>query len=403
MVALGLLAGGCFGGSTDTDSRQAGLHDRAHELAREFLIVDTHIDVPYRMEKKPEDISERTQPGDFDYPRAIAGGLNAAFMSIYVPADKQEVDGLAASYADSLIDMVEGFQEAFPDKFAIASSPAEVRQHADGGLVSLPMGMENGAPIESIDKLHHFYNRGIRYITLTHSRVNQLSDSSYDTTRAWNGLSPFGEEVVAEMNRIGMMVDVSHISDSAFWDVMRVTRAPVIASHSSARRFTPGFERNLDDDMIKGLAENGGVIMINFGSAFLTEESNKKGLANWNAVERYLQERGIPSHSEEGSAYQRQYFADHPAPFADVTDVADHVDHVVALAGVDHVGLGSDYDGVGDSLPTGLKDVSEYPNLVEVLLERGYTEADIEKILGANLLRVWEEVERVSERLQSVN
>jgi membrane dipeptidase len=391
-----LLFAGCAGDEAQRTQSEAGLASKAEELAREFIIVDTHIDVPYRMTENWEDISSATQSGDFDYPRAVAGGLDAAFMSVYIPAKKQGVEGLAAAFADSLIDMVEGFVQNAPDKFAAATTPEQVRANRRSGLISLPMGMENGAPIGDLDDLEHFYNRGIRYITLTHGSVNQISDSSYDTTRTWNGLSPFGEEVVREMNRLGIMVDVSHVTDSAFWDVMRITRAPVIASHSSARRFTPGFERNMSDAMIQALGDNGGVIMINFGSAFLTEESNKVGTARWNAVEAYLKENDIDPVSEEGIAYRERYFADHPAPFADVTDVADHIDHVVGLTSVEQVGLGSDYDGVGDSLPTGLKDVSQYPNLIEVLLQRGYSETDIEKILGGNLLRVWEEVERVA-------
>ena len=321
-------------------------------------------------------------------------------MSIYIPARLQEIDGAAVVFADSMIDLVEAIVKKDPEKFAIAVTAQDVRTHYSAGIISLPMGMENGAPIEDLEKLSHFYDRGIRYITLTHGKVNQISDSSYDTTRTWNGLSPFGEEVVAEMNRLGIMVDISHVSDSAFYDVMRITRAPAIASHSSARHFTPDFERNMSDDMIRELGAGGGVIQINFGSSFLIESANKTGFGNWMAVRRYLEENEIESDSKEGIEYREKYFEEHPSPFADVSDVADHIDHVVELIGIDHVGIGSDYDGVGDSLPTGLKDVAGYPNLIAELLKRGYSDADLEKCFGGNLLRVWERVDAVAAQLK---
>jgi len=398
-LVLSASASGCTQPASDAD-REAERAAHAVNLANNFIIVDTHIDVPYRLNEKWENVSVATEEGDFDYPRAVEGGLNAPFMSIYIPARLQEIDGAAVAFADSMIDMVEGIVENAPEKFAIARSPAEVRTNAGAGIISLPMGMENGAPIEDLKKLSHFYDRGIRYITLTHGKVNQISDSSYDTTRTWNGLSPFGEEVVAEMNRLGIMVDISHVSDSAFYDVMRITRAPAIASHSSARHFTPDFERNMSDDMIRELGAGGGVIQINFGSSFLIESANKTGFGNWMAVRRYLEENEIESDSKEGIEYREKYFEEHPSPFADVSDVADHIDHVVELIGIDHVGIGSDYDGVGDSLPTGLKDVAGYPNLIAELLKRGYSDADLEKCFGGNLLRVWERVDAVAAQLK---
>jgi membrane dipeptidase len=401
LLIISLLLAGCANGTDTAPASEADLAARAEKLAHDFVIVDTHIDVPYRLHEEWADISMATEDGEFDYPRAVEGGLDAAFMSIYVPAEKQEVEGLAATFADSMIDMVESFVIKDPEKFAIATTPTEVRTHHAVGIVSLPMGMENGAPITDMDKLQHFYDRGIRYITLTHGSVNQISDSSYDTTRTWNGLSPFGEEVVEEMNRLGIMVDISHVTDSAFYDVMAITEAPAIASHSSCRYFTPGFERNMSDEMIEALAANGGVIQINFGSSFLSAETREFQDAAWSEIRAYFEENGIDLESEEGRAYIDEYRKQHPYPYADVTDVADHIDHVVELVGIDYVGLGSDYDGVGDSLPTGLKDVSDYPNLVEVLLERGYSDFDIEKILGGNLLRVWEEVEAVAAQKQA--
>ncbi len=398
-----LLAAGCAGGGDAARGNAAGgdeVQARAIELARELIIVDTHIDVPYRLTEQMQDVSARTDGGDFDYPRAVEGGLNAAFMSIYVPASTQEQGG-ARALAEELITMVEGIAAAHPDKFAIARSPAEVRRHFAQGLLSLPLGMENGAPLEGdLANLAHFPRRGIRYITLTHSANNAICDSSYAEQRKWNGLSPFGREVVLEMNRLGVMVDVSHVSDEAFWQVMEVSRAPVIASHSSCRRFTPGFERNMSDEMIVKLAERGGVIQINFGSTFIEEQYNRESIARWFAVGKLLEEHGLTREDAEGRRLAEQYATDHPLQVATLSDVADHFDHVVQLVGVDHVGIGSDYDGVGDSLPTGLEDVSKYPNLIAALLRRGYTDQDIEKLAGANLLRVWSEVDRVAEELQ---
>jgi membrane dipeptidase len=370
---------------------------RAKELAMSSIIVDTHIDVPYRIEEEWVDVSEATEGGDFDYPRAIAGGLNAPFMSIYTPAELQ-TEGGAKELGEKLIDMVNDIAAQSPTKFAMAYSPLDIEKQFSQGLISLALGMENGAPIEDdIANVSHFYDRGIRYITLTHSLSNLISDSSYDDNKQWGGLSEFGVEVVKEMNRLGIMVDVSHISDEAFWDVMDVTSAPAIASHSSARHYTPGWERNMADDMIVRLAENGGLVMINYGSDFLTKAASDYSAARRAAFEKYLEETGQQGDDEVRSRFGEQYEADHGAyPYATLEEVLDHFDHVIKLTSVDHVGIGSDYDGVGDSLPIGLKDVSSYPNLVEGFLRRGYSDEDIRKILGENLLRVWREVEAVA-------
>jgi membrane dipeptidase len=297
--------------------------------------------------------------------------------------------------AEDLINIVDEIARAAPDKFAIALSPADVREHFAGGLMSLPMGMENGSPIEGeLGNIEHFYNLGIRYITLAHGLSNHISDSSYDTNQQWNGLSEFGVEVVNEMNRLGIMIDISHVSDDAFWQVMEVSKVPAIASHSSARHFTPGFERNMSDDMIKRLAESGGVIQINFGSSFITADANEYSAQRRPASQAFLADHPELGYADLAIQFTPQYEAEHgPLPFASIDDVLDHFDHVIALVGVDHVGIGSDYDGVGDSLPIGLKDVAAYPNLIAGLLRRGYSEADIQKILGENLLRVWSEVE----------
>ncbi len=347
-----------------------------------------------------EDISARTPDGNFDYPRAKAGGLNAPFMSIYVPSS-YEMNG-AKQYADRCIDMVEKFARDWPDKFAIARSPADVRAQFRAGLISLPMGMENGAPLEGdLANLTYFHERGIRYITLVHAKDNHICDASFDKERKWNGLSPFGRRVVAEMNRLGIMIDVSHLSDSSFFQVLRLTKAPVIASHSSCRYFTPGWERNMSDDMIRLLAANGGVIQINFGSAFLTDDLQKKWVKEWDEEEAYFSRNERARTDSAASAFVHAYREKNDLGYADISDVVAHIDHVVRLVGADHVGIGSDFDGVGDSLPAGLKDVSDYPNLVYELLKRGYSEEDIRNICGENLLRVWTTVDQIARELQT--
>ena len=384
------------------------LRDYADELAHKFIIVDGHVDLPYRMNvkgfmltKTVEDVSIETE-GNFDYPKSKRGGLDAPFMSIYIPAGYQETGG-AKYFADSLIDMVSRLPVTFPDMFAMANTPEEVGQNFDKGLISLPMGMENGAPIEDdINNVKYFYDRGIRYITLTHSKDNQICDSSYDTAYTWNGLSPFGEDVVREMNKWGIMVDISHVTDSAAFDALSITKAPVIASHSSARKFTPDFHRNMPDELIKAVGENEGVIHINFGSTFLSKESRDKfdkmreDLLNWRT------ENDLTTEDSAYTAYQKQY-AEENDVFEDIQKVADHIDHVVNIAGIDYVAFGSDYDGVGDSLPKGLKDVSTYPSLIEELLKRGYSEEDIEKICYKNTFRVWNKVQEVANQLQSAS
>ena len=374
-------------------SSEASIDARARELARETLILDGHIDVPIRLMQRMEDISGPTERGDFDHPRAVAGGLDAPFMSIYVPA-RMEEEGGAKDFADRLIDTVEAIAAASPDKFVVAHSVADVREAFARGLVALPLGMENGSPLEGdLANLDHFHARGIRYITLCHSRDNHICDSSYDDRHTAGGLTPFGERVVRRMNELGIMIDVSHVSDDAFWDVMELTQVPVIASHSSLRHFTPGFERNMSDDMVRAMAENGGVVQINFGSTFVSDESRLHGERQREKARAWAAEQGLEPGDPKVREYRRQLRASEPMPFADVTDVADHIDRVVELVGVEHVGFGSDFDGVGDTLPTRLKDVSEFPNLIAELLRRGYSEEEIGWIASGNVLRVWETVE----------
>jgi membrane dipeptidase len=357
------------------------------------MLIDTHIDVPYRLEEDWEDVSQATKRGNFDYPRAVKGGLNAPFMSIYIPASLEKTGG---SYllANKLIDSMEALVGRAPDKFAMAYSSSDIERNFKAGKLSLALGMENGSPIEGkLENLTHFYNRGIRYITLAHSESNHIADSSYDIRRPWKGLSPFGEKVVVEMNRLGIMIDISHVSDKAFYKVIELTKAPVIASHSSLRAFVPGFERNMDDEMIKALAKNGGVIQINFGSSFVVSQANQWGL-------QFKAAAKAAGKDSEDKAFEADYKKTHPYPFANVDTVIKHINHVRDLVGIDHVGIGSDFDGVGDSLPDGLKDVSMYPNLIEGMLKAGYSEADIEKVMSGNLLRVLKQVEQTAASMQ---
>ena len=384
---------------------EEGQRSMALSLAHKFIIVDGHVDLPYRMRvkgfmitKEVEDVSVETS-GNFDYPKSKRGGLDAPFMSIYVPSDYQKSGG-AKAFADSLIDMVSRIPIAFPDKFAMAASPDKIQENFDKGLLSLPLGMENGAPIEDdINNVKYFFDRGIRYITLTHSKDNQICDSSYDTTYTWNGVSPFGEEVIKEMNKWGIMIDISHVTDSAAFDALRITKAPVVASHSSCRKFTPEWERNMPDTLIKALAANQGVIHINFGSNFLSKKTQDARQKMTEDLTNYRAENELSADDSAYLAYAKQYAIDNDV-YEDIQTVADHIDHVVNLVGVEYVGFGSDYDGVGDSLPKGLKDVSTYPNLIYELLKRGYTSEDIEKICYKNTFRVWRKVREVANELQ---
>ena len=408
-VTLLLLCAGCDPPKAppDVTTQSAAPHrkpdppsieEQARVMAQSFIIADGHIDLPFRLhmtEKKgPVDVTKATDEGDFDWIRARSGGLDAPFMSIYVPASYQK-DGGAKAFADILIDRVERIVRDAPDKFAIAHSVADVYQSFKSKRVALALGIENGAALEGkLENVVHFHGRGVRYITLTHSKDNDICDSSYDDTRTHKGMSDFGRQVVAEMNRVGIMIDVSHISDDAFWQVMDHTKTPVIASHSSCRHFTPGFERNMSDDMIKRLAAGGGVIMINYGSTFLTKNARAWSDGAKAARVAFMKAEGIEEHhSPEIKTWFESYKRKHPLPYADVTDVADHIEHVIKLVGIEHVGLGSDFDGVGDSLPNGLKNPSDLPNLIAELLRRGVTAADIAKICFINVARVWGKVD----------
>jgi membrane dipeptidase len=379
------------------------LEERAHVLAQDCLILDGHIDVPYRLRAQAEkgamdDVGLATPGGDFDYPRAVAGGLDAPFFSIYTPSEDEAL-GRSKAVADELIDLCDALVARHPDRFGLARSADDVRSIAGDGRIALLYGMENGSPIAGdLVNLEHFYARGVRYITLTHALDNHICDSSYDARHTHGGLSNFGMQVVRRMNELGILIDVSHVSDDVFWQVLELSRAPVIASHSSLRHFVPGFERNMSDEMVRALAEHGGVIQINFGSSFLTAAANLHYVEREQALEAFAATHG-GADSAATRVFAELYERDHPFPYATLADVADHIDRVVALAGVEHVGFGSDFDGVGDSLPVDLKDVSMYPNLIAELLRRGYDEDDLRKICGENVLRVLARAEHVAAEL----
>jgi membrane dipeptidase len=370
----------------------------ARLIAQKYMLVDTHIDVPYRLEEEWADVTGHTEDGDFDYERARRGGLDIPFMSIYTPAES-EAEGESFELANRHIDRVEALVGRAPGKFIIVKTPQEAKNAMKQGLMGLAMGMENGSPLDGkLENISFFKDRGVSYITLTHSLSNHISDSSYDEERQWNGLSPFGKDVVAEMNRKGVMIDISHVSDEAFWQVLEISKVPLIASHSSARHFTLDFERNMSDDMISALAAQGGVIQMNFGSSFLTAQARDWSDKFNEVSEAYLEEYGFEEDGDEAEAFEKRYREEHPFPFATLNDLMAQFKHVIDLVGVEHVGIGSDFDGVGDSLPAGMKDVSAYPNLVEALLKQEYSVADIEAIMGGNLMRVWQQVEAFSKK-----
>ena len=375
----------------------------ADEIAQDSLILDSHIDVPYRLWSQHlegleiDDISGPTN-GDFDFIRARKGGLNVPFFSIYLPASTEE-DGTSHKMANDLIDMVEDIVTLYPEKFLLIKSVDDLSSLTNKNIVGIALGMENGAPIQGdLSRVEYYYDRGIRYITLTHSKTNHISDSSYDENIQWHGLSEFGKTLIEEMNRVGLMIDISHVNDEAFYQAIELSQVPVIASHSSLRHFTPGFERNVDDVMLNKLAEKGGVLQINFGSSFISQRPRDYMDLMNNFLElKFGQSREGVSEEVINEA-RKEFFSKNKYPYATLDEVLDHFDRVINLVGVDHVGIGSDYDGVGDTLPIGLKDVSSYPSLIEGFLERGYSREDIDKILGGNLIRVWKEVEEYANR-----
>jgi len=375
----------------------AQAQDAATRLAQDAIIVDTHIDAPGILMDKWADLGVEAKDREFDHPKSRAGGLDVAFMSIYT-SPKQDADGSAWQVANQMIDGVEALVQRHPGKFAILASPKDAARLIEGGRVLLPMGMENGAPLgDQLANVQFFFDRGVRYITLAHSANNRLADSSYALEKKWNGLSPFGREVVREMNRVGMIVDVSHLGDASAMEAIQLSRVPVIASHSALRHFTPDFERNISDDIAKAVAARGGVIQIPFGTAFIDPASAADTQAHFRAINDFdrnnaaLKAQGQPP--KDRAAFDTAWDAAHPPRASTLVQVLDQIDYGVKLLGIDHVGIGSDFDGVDGDLPPELKTVADFPHLVAGLQARGYKDADIRKILGGNLLRAWGAIE----------
>lgn len=367
--------------------------DRVAELHRSLLIIDTHNDVTSRT-VDGFDIGRPDGKGHTDIPRLRAGNVGAIFFSAYVAAG-YAAKGQAAHRALEMIDTIRyDIVERHPGDFVLALTAADIeRAHREGKIAAL-IGIEGGHAIEdSLRLLRNYYRLGVRYMTLTHSNTNNWADSSGDEddprVKRHNGLTAFGREVVREMNRLGMIVDISHVSDKTFWDVLESSRAPVMASHSSCRALS-NIPRNMSDEMIAALARKGGVIQINFGCEFLSQAS--ASASPWANRELARKLREIPDRDARAEAIRKASAA---MPRATLADVVAHIDHVVKLAGIDAVGIGSDFDGVGCT-PEGLEDVSKFPNLTRALLERGYSENDIRKIYGGNTLRLLRAVERAA-------
>lgn len=365
------------------DGPHDDLHRRARALHRRALVIDTHSDLPMRMLDEGLEIGERRTAGHQDLPRMAEGGLDVEFVALFVPG--REDQGGKLRRALELYAVVADSVERHAGTVGLARSPAEVRALQAAGKIAFVLCLEGGHALEkSVGVLRAFHGLGIAYVTLTHMDTNGLADSATDEPR-WNGLSPEGRAIVAEMNRLGMMVDVAHLSDRAFWDVIELSAAPPLATHSSARALAPS-PRNLDDAMIRALAARGGTVQIAFGSSFLHPAWAARG----EEVMRILKTADGTDTARFYSVWDELNAAD-PLPEAVLEDLVRHIDHVAQLAGVDHVGLGSDWEGVAH-VPRGIDDVTRLPDLTEALVRRGYSDADVEKVLGGNLMRVWQEV-----------
>ena len=370
---------------------------RAKQLHERAIVVDSHDDTTQRLVfDKNFNLAARNQNGNIDIPRMREGGLDALFFSIWVPSD---VTGPPA--VKRALDQIDAVREAvrtFPNDLTLATTAAEVRRAAAERKIAALMGMEGGHMIDDDLRLLRVYAAlGVRYMTLTHFKNNNWADSSTDKA-AHNGLTAFGKDVVREMNRLGVMVDISHVSDKTFNDALEVSKAPVIASHSSVRAIA-NHPRNMTDDMMRALARNGGVMMINYHAGFLSEEfrvaSEKK---SGNVVESMAAMSKKCGGNEACTTLESERI-DHEAmargelPKVSWEKIVEHIDHAVKVAGADHVGLGSDFDGA--TMPLGMEDASKLPKLTDALLKKGYSEGDIQKILGGNILRVMEAVEKV--------
>jgi membrane dipeptidase len=381
---------------------------KARRLQARAIVVDTHVDAPYVLEKKWADVGERGATPHFDIPRAREGGLTAPFLAIYVPASFAEAGG-AALEALELIDLTRRVVRSHPNDLVAAASTAEIRQAKRDGRIAVLMGIEGGHAIEdSLGALREFHRLGVRYMTLTHTNSNHWADSSGKfylpdfnpaDYQVHHGLSDFGREVVREMNRIGMMVDVSHVSDETIEDVLETSRAPVFASHSSCRALCD-IPRNLTDDQIKGIAAKGGVVMINVSSYFIDPAVVDRMRAERNKLlPEYLRiKQDLASDPKKRDEAITKLFGGIARPRTSWTKVVDHIEHVLKIGGPLAAGLGSDFDGIEDP-PEGLDDVSKLPVITAELLRRGHSEKEVEGVLGENFLRFFRRVEEVSRGL----
>ena len=412
LFLLALLISSCKETTTNNDSKmetEEALVKRALEIHKNVLTVDTHADTPMRMIEPGFNMAERHDPNEtgskVDYPRMKEGDLDAIFFAAFVAQDIRDDDGntKAKALCLQMIDSVIVSTERNSDIVGLALNPDDAYALEKEGKRAIYIGIENGYPIgEDLSNVELYYNKGVRYITLVHSSNNDLADSATDPNGTeHDGISEFGSKVVSEMNRLGIMVDVSHGNDSVFYDAIKFSKAPIIASHSNARAVT-NHRRNMTDDMLKLMAENGGVVQLTMLADYLREApANEERDAAMAALRANMKPAGEMT-DEERAALRKQFQElneKYPTPPATVKHVADHIDYIVKLAGIDHVGIGCDFDGGGGI--EGIFDASEVMNITIELVRRGYTEEQIEKIWGGNLIRVFKEVQAVAEEIQS--
>jgi membrane dipeptidase len=383
-------------------TRAQSVSEKAKKLHTSSIVIDTHDDTTQRLLAPSFDIGTRHDDGNIDIPRMREGGLNAIFFSIWIPS--KTVGPEAVKKAIDQIDAVREAARKHPDDLVLATTADEIRAAKKQNKIAALMGVEGGHMIDNdLAVLRSYAALGVRYMTLTHMGNTDWADSSTDTP-VHNGLTDFGKQVVREMNRLGVMVDISHVSDKTFYDAIATSKAPVIASHSSARALTET-PRNMTDDMMRALAKNGGVIQINYHVGFLSQEFREFEKAHPEAEKEINDEVKKRCGDNEacslvmGDQVVRDLMQAGKLPKVDWTKIIDHIDHAVKIAGIDHVGLGSDFDGA--VMPIGMQDVTHLPQITGALLQEGYSESDIRKILGENTLRVMSEVERVSRQLSS--
>lgn len=371
----------------------------ATKLHQSAPVVDGHNDLPWAIRQHEKDLADfdfTQQQADFhtDLKRLKAGGVGLQLWSAYVPASTTE-KGTALKTTLEQIDLIHRMIETYPQHLALTGSVQAARDAIQDGLIASMIGVEGGYSIEgSLANLRTFYRLGVRYMTLTHSQTIFWADSATDVAKH-QGLTDFGQKVVAEMNRLGMLVDISHVSVQTMKDALAASQAPVIASHSSAFAKT-NHVRNIPDDVLRLIAKNDGVVMVNFYSGYINHHAAKQ-MKQFESM-RYKLRLKHPNDNDYRQA-MKAYRKDNPMTRGTIKDVADHIDHIVKVAGIDHVGLGSDFDGVG-TLPEGLDDASKYPNLTQELIQRGYTSQQLEKILGGNFYRALATAEKVATRLQ---